>query len=136
MHNIKENQDAILLDFVRFTNKTNIQFGVTLFSNGQILSGKLISYKEYVEILANSFKGNDAVKTLFAKYFNSCKEKEEENQNKDPEDIETESPPNFIHLKDIKIVKGNIVESRIDNPLRLKLSDVSGFIVGEISMNN
>ncbi|UYZ39026.1 hypothetical protein OD350_28560 (plasmid) [Clostridium beijerinckii] len=134
MHNIKENQDAILLDFVRFTNRTNIQFGVTLFSNGQILSGKLISYKEYVEILANSFKGNDAVETLFANYFNSCKEKEEEN--KDPEDIETESPPNFIHLKDIKIVKGNIVESRIDNPLRLKLSDVSGFIVGEISMNN
>lgn len=119
--------DADLDFLVEIANKLGSFTGVTLFSKGLVITGVIISGKEYYESVANSFKPDREGNIGLGAYFR----KVGANAYTDDEDEDKSFPSNFMHLKDVKILTGNGNFSPLNNAfLRLKIEEIDGHIIG------
>ncbi|GLR11010.1 gas vesicle protein [Mixta theicola] len=120
------------MDLVYLTNIVNAvggSFGITLFLKGTVISGLMISGKEYYSTLAENLALVGDVGENLAQHFSRV-----------ADDVytpvsESESiPANFIHMKDVKIKSGTGEFDEMQNALlRLKIEEIDGHIVGNVS---
>lgn len=120
--------DNDLLFLVGIANK-GISVGVTLLSKGLLISGNLMSGKEYYSSISESFKNNStnselgsAISTYFLETGEAHYAITDENK---------EIPLNFLHLKNFSVYRDN--GSTIDFSgafFRLKIEEVDGFFIG------
>jgi hypothetical protein len=104
---------------VRIANEHNKDNGITLSVGGAVISGILISDRQYFEQLA--------IET-HTEAFSSLGDYK-------PENIE-HIPLNYIHLKDAKIINGaTAIPSSGGRLWRGKIASVDGFSLGTLSIN-
>lgn len=123
--------DADLIFLVEIANKFGAWTGVTLFTKGIVITGLIISGKEYYEKVADSFGPKDENKVSVGDYFRNVSDSLYTNG--DGAD-ETEFPTNFMHLKDVKVSAGSGGLTPYNNAfLRVKIEEIDGHIIGSAS---
>jgi hypothetical protein len=128
-HVARKIHDRDLNFLVQVANFANSNNGVTLLSKGALISGIIISEKEYYESVASSYGERGEGAPSIAEYFwvrsdNSPK----------PEEGESVKEFNFINLKNVKVNTGNSLTNLNGGFIRMKLEEVDGYILG--TMNN
>lgn len=126
-------KDAVLALLVSLS-AAGVEVGVTLFVKGVIFSGQIISADKYFQRVRVSIeksieqgKSPEAIRTIFSKMFESA-------QNIDPKDYKKifDTPVNYIHLDEVKFRGASEMENMQDCVLRLKISEVDGFVWGRM----
>lgn len=120
------------MDLVYLTNIVNAvggSFGITLFLKGTIISGLMISGQEYYSTLAERLAQVGDVGENLAQHFLQVADDVYTNA------AENESiPANFIHMKEVQVRAGSGEFSQMtDALLRLKIEEIDGHIVGNVS---
>ncbi|WP_342620756.1 gas vesicle accessory protein GvpU [Rhodoferax sp. GW822-FHT02A01] len=129
--------DWFLQSLVNLTNKSAFQVGITLQVSGMLVSGVLVSHKQYFEgfasELANAFADTEeaeTIKTHISSYGDSYKS--------DGENEEPLPPPQFIHLKETRFFNtaGNPIPGNRGVWWRGRICEVGGFTLGSLSASN
>ncbi|URQ59501.1 gas vesicle protein [Pantoea alhagi] len=122
-------RDMDLVYLANIVNAVGGSFGITLFLKGTVISGLMISGKEYYSTLAENLAQVGDIGENLAEHFARV-----------ADDVytpvsESESiPANFIHMKDLRIKSGNGEFDEMHNALlRLKIEEIDGHIVGNVS---
>ncbi|MGX5792086.1 gas vesicle accessory protein GvpU (plasmid) [Staphylococcus equorum] len=118
-------KDDILEAFVEVANKDGFTLDISLLVNGAIVSGTLVSAKDYFKSLSKSFKkGNDVAQELSKELANAS-------DSADSNDAEVQ----YIHLKDTRIYLGDSksTPSTGETLWRGKLNEVDSFFLGKIT---
>ncbi|WP_320734029.1 gas vesicle protein [Enterobacter kobei] len=122
-------KDEDLLFLNKMVNRFDLGIGITLFSQGNVISGQLISGKKYYALTAEKLKKAGNAGEALAHFFEN---KGAEGYTSD--DPEFEYPNNFLHLEGIKVQIGNGQMSTFNNSLlRIKIEETEGHIVGNAS---
>ncbi|QUW20506.1 gas vesicle protein GvpU [Sporosarcina sp. Marseille-Q4063] len=119
------NKDNILEFLVQAANKHDFNLDITLNVKGAVITGTLVSAKEYFSTLSATLEdGNDIAQKLSEQLDQAG----ETAQNND----ETEA--NFLHMKDTKVYCGDSkpTPSKGEILWRGKLSEIDGFFLGRI----
>ena len=121
-----ESKDSILEFFVQAANKHEFTLDITLNVNGAVVSGTLVSAKDYFDALSENFEDGSDVAQKLSEELAKAGETVEENSN---------SEANFIHLKNTKVYCGDSKPTPSKGKIlwRGKLSEVDGFFLGKIS---
>ncbi|WP_227937111.1 gas vesicle accessory protein GvpU [Alkalihalobacillus deserti] len=122
-------KDSILEFFVQAANKHDFSLDITLNVNGAVITGTLISAKDYFETLSETFEdGSEVAEKLSDKFAKAGDAFETSN------DLEA----HFIHLKNTKVYCGDSKPTPSSGKIlwRGKLSEVNGFFLGRISDNS
>lgn len=120
-------KDWFLSDLVQVCNNTSSSYGITLFMNGLIITGDLISGKEYFELLSD---------LLSSPEFNASDLFLKEKEFYSTEQVQG-TQTTYIHLKNARSIVGNGQELPSNGCLwRGQLSHVSGFCFGTFSVNS
>jgi hypothetical protein len=123
-----------------------LSLSLTILSGGAVLTGRLISYREYFKRLgenfASSLKGGkpDHLDKV-AKLFNDLGGLVETKARAHAEETSREFPMHYIHLADARVVhpNGMIPTEAPDRSLslwRARIASVDAFIFGEINSSN
>lgn len=147
--------DFLLADLISgLVNKTGMPLGITLFMHGTVITGTLVSEKEYLSTLSKTFirqakRGMEspseadikAVEELFD--FRSLKEDVdiEEIAGKDEEELEEMDIPliRHLHLKDPMIIvpQPSITFGASPMPMmRIRLAAVDSWMVGKMTLDD
>ncbi|MGR4041523.1 gas vesicle accessory protein GvpU [Pseudomonas sp. 910_21] len=118
-------KDPFLATLVKSVHENSLSFGITLITQGGVISGQMISTKEYFEDFANSIADawpggpSEDVRSGFAAWSEFRKKDDDEHDE-------------FIHLKNARYVYGNQLtpNGKIGILWRGKLSEVTGFSLG------
>lgn len=118
------NVDWFLSNLVANINVSGGGYGITLYCNGLIITGELISGKEYFESLSQKFASEEhPAETLFI----------EEKEQYDNFDADSCSSTIFIHLKEARVMHINGKSMPTNGCLwRGQLSHVTGFNFGTL----
>ena len=138
--------DWFLQSLVDIVTPGNISFGITLSLGGTLVTGTLVSGKQYFEGFAEQFAaawpGDDpdavrAALSKFARIYESSEEGRAEAKESDSESSVEPPRPGYIHLKNARIMRqGNVmVPSDRLAWWRSRISAVDGFTLGEISQS-
>ena len=133
--------DSLLQNLVLLTDLSDIDFGITIQVGSNFISGRVISKKEYLaqnvnalkEIAKSSTSGSlDFLQKLFAD-----KTQEEEkwvssavNENF-AEETNLKRKPEALHLRNARLYSFSSIKSFEIPLLRVKLSSVDSFFLGE-----
>lgn len=112
-----ETQDALLRRVVAGADDGN-GVGITLFVSGLMISGQLIGIDEYLEAIAAG-----ALDEL----------RKELSDDPGPGSEPVPSPPQFLHLKDVRVGLGNSLSPLKGGFWRGRIDRVDGFIFGTAS---
>lgn len=124
------NQDNILNLFLALIEKDNLRMSLTIFVNGQIISGLAISTKEYLQLTATQFKDNqETIVNTIGKSIEKAINPFEINE-------DAINNPKYINIKDVCIIDCNNNKMNINSCLRFKANQVSGFMFGSINPIN
>jgi hypothetical protein len=118
-------KDNILEFFVHAANKHDFSLDITLNVKGAVITGTLVSAKEYFNTLSQTFEdGNDVAQKL-SEQLEIAGEAAQSND---------DSEIHFIHMKETKVYCGDSkpTPSKGDILWRGKLSEVDGFFLGKI----
>lgn len=128
--------DWFLQSLVQMANDANLQVAITLQVSGMLVSGYLVSGKQYFEGFAAEFAGAfathpelaESIRTSFRSYGDIYGRQEEE--------AET-PPPQFVHLSDARFFNtaGNPIPGNRGVWWRGRLCEVGGFSLGVLSAN-
>lgn len=102
---------------------------ITLFLSGVVVTGNLISGKQYYESIASDIKGSGGESAeIIAKYFSEVGEAVYGLND------EADAPPtNFIHLNEVSLLKGDGNMFNFSNGLlRVKIEEIDGIIIGRL----
>ena len=114
------------LDYLILCAEKGVNIGVTLLVKGELISGTIISYNDYFELLSQILDSTD-LKTVIKTYNDSINKPKEITDEDSNDELNLEH--NFIHIKDVSVLSN--MNYNIGNlPMRIKLSDVSGFHFG------
>ncbi|OAS82457.1 MULTISPECIES: gas vesicle accessory protein GvpU [Metabacillus] len=116
-------KDRIIEFFVQAANQHDFSLDISLNVNGAIVTGTLVSAKEYFETLSETFaEGSEVAQKISEKLAQAT------------EAID-DSEVHFIHLKNAKVYCGdsNPTPSKGDILWRGKLNELDGFFLGKIS---
>jgi hypothetical protein len=154
--------DFLLADLVSgFVNKGGMQIGVTLFMKGMVITGTLVSEREYLASLSKMF-ASQARKSIGRPTVDDIKAAEElfdftgltedielsefdgedgdEDDLEDFEDIDRQFPMiRHLHLKDPVILQPQSSISFMHSQLpimRVKLTAVDGWMMGKVSVDD
>lgn len=127
---MENNKDVLLDIFVSAINEVKgVNIPITLNTGGAVLSGNLISFNEYIDLVSKKFEDADDESgigkvlaeslSLFTLDRNDGKEDKKEGK-KDYQ---------YIHLKDVRILSGTEV-IYLNSIWRGKLSAIDGFNFG------
>lgn len=119
-----DDADWFLQNLVCNINYNGNELGLTIYVNGLIVSGTLISGKEYFELLADIFSSENVQKeSLFT----------QERDAYSQENVRDAKHTSFLHMKNAKAVDSNGSTIPSNGCLwRGKLNHVSGFNIGEL----
>jgi hypothetical protein len=128
--------DWFLQHLVSLANENEIRFSVTLFLGGSIVTGNIISGREYFESLGVQVgaaiglpeeQGREMYRAIIDEYYASKGEPTGQ-----PDQGKT--PPSYIHLKNARVFQGATqLPENYDRILwRGKLTGVTGLIIGEL----
>ncbi|MGG1629317.1 gas vesicle accessory protein GvpU [Rossellomorea sp. NRS-1567] len=119
-------KDSILEFFVQASNKHDFSLDITLNVNGAVITGTLVSAKEYFDSLSETFEDGSEVAQKLSEELAKAGESVDENQS-------TEA--HFIHLKNTKVYCGDSKPTPSKGKImwRGKISEVDGFFLGKIS---
>ncbi|WP_316572706.1 gas vesicle accessory protein GvpU [Neobacillus sp. YIM B06451] len=122
-------KDNVLEVFVQAANKHNYNLDITLNVKGAVITGTLVSAKEYFESLSQAFEdGGDIAEKLGEMLINAG----------EAADSEAHDTANFIHLTNTRVYCGDSksTPSKGEFLWRGKLSEVDGFFLGRIVEGN
>ncbi|MDV2684655.1 gas vesicle accessory protein GvpU [Alkalihalophilus lindianensis] len=124
---VSARKDSILQFFVQAANKHNFSLDITLNVKGSLISGTLVSAKEYLDELSESFEGGNEVAQKVSNELSKASE-EAESGSSLPE-------VSFIHMKHTKVFIGDSKSTPSTGKIlwRGKLSEVDGFFLGKIT---
>ncbi|MFD2924983.1 gas vesicle accessory protein GvpU [Halobacillus naozhouensis] len=119
-------KDNILEFFVRASNKHGFELDISLLVNGAIVSGTMVSAKEYFEHLSESFEDGSDVSQELSNQLAQAGESAESNN---------DGEAHFIHLKNTRVYCGDSKPTPSKGKIlwRGKLSEVDSFFLGKIS---
>ncbi|MGE8037908.1 gas vesicle accessory protein GvpU [Lysinibacillus sp. NPDC093692] len=122
-------KDVLLSNLVTIVNESPIEIGVTLNVGGSLITGLLIGSNIYMRSISELLSGNGPTADQFAKLF---EEIAEEVEKINPEDEDDNPSPNYIHLKNAKLINinGDVIELGY---WRGKLSSIDGFIIANLN---
>lgn len=118
-------KDNILEFLVQAANKHDFNLDITLNVKGAVITGTMISAKEYFRSLSGTFEdGNDIAQMLSEQLDQAGKVA----QNSD------DTGANFLHMKDTKVYCGDSKPTPSKGQIlwRGKLSEIDGFFLGRI----
>lgn len=123
--------DWALVELVRMVNVNKVSIGVTLTIGGALISGVLISGKEFFDKMEQKFSSTNPEDGSLAKYLADYHK-----QISDEVYADSQLPPNtiFIHLDKAKQYFGQTAVPTVGTLWRGRLCDVSGFSIGELSV--
>ncbi|AJS61035.1 hypothetical protein [Paenibacillus sp. IHBB 10380] len=128
--NIDDLRDDLLATLVfRSNNETlDLDLTVTLTVGGTLISGKLVSGKTYCDGVAGMLNNTGMSGRRLSEFFTDFgKERYADNDGDYDEDGEIQLP-SYIHLKDARVIVGNLNLGW----WRGKLTSINGFTIGEI----
>lgn len=116
-------KDSIIESFVRAANRHDFSLDISLNVNGAIVTGTLVSAKEYFETLSETFAEGSEVAQKISEQLAQAAEAIDD------------SEAHFIHLKNAKVYCGDSkpTPSKGDILWRGKLNELNGFFLGKIS---
>ncbi|MFC0471397.1 gas vesicle accessory protein GvpU [Halalkalibacter kiskunsagensis] len=119
-------KDSILEFFVQAANKHDFSLDITLNVKGAVITGTMVSAKEYFDTLSETFEEGSEV---------SQKVSEQLTRAKDTLETHDKVEAHFIHLKNTKVYCGDSkpTPSRGKILWRGKLCEIDGFFLGRIS---
>ncbi|MDX7860227.1 MULTISPECIES: gas vesicle accessory protein GvpU [Aeromonas] len=124
--------DGHLANLVGLFNKNpGVGFGITLTVGGTLVSGQLISGKEYFDHLADLLHQDDQVEGSVSNTLSREMKWMSENIYSDPDSNKTV----YIHLKDAQHYSGVTPLPTNGGYWRGRLCDVSGFTLGSMSVS-
>ncbi|WP_233129897.1 gas vesicle accessory protein GvpU [Domibacillus epiphyticus] len=118
-------KDSILEFFVQAANHHDFSLDISLNVKGAVISGTMVSAKEYFNTLSETFEdGNETAKMLSEQF---VKTGEAVQANDDSEAY-------FLHMKDTKVYCGDSKPTPSKGKIlwRGKLSEIDGFFLGKI----
>ncbi|MFX3674610.1 MAG: gas vesicle accessory protein GvpU [Paenisporosarcina sp.] len=118
-------KDNILEFLVQAANKHDFNLDITLNVNGAVISGTMVSAKEYFSTLSGTFEdGNDIAQML----------SEQLEQAGEAAGSCDDNGANFLHMKDTKVYCGDSKPTPSKGQIlwRGKLSEIDGFFLGRI----
>ncbi|UOR13518.1 gas vesicle accessory protein GvpU [Halobacillus amylolyticus] len=119
-------KDNILEFFVKASNKHGFELDISLLVNGAVVSGTMVSAKEYFENLSESFEdGSDLSQELSAQLAQAGESAQSS----------SDGEAYFIHLKNVLVYCGDSKPTPSKGKIlwRGKLSEVDSFFLGKIS---
>lgn len=141
--------DFVLIDIVTtLVNLMGIPVGMTLFLKGMVISGILVSEKEYLEGLTNVFNqvakeslqptdeaAWQEVESLFDfRHLSESPEPPDPDQDIDEDDLELRDPVRYLHIRDVVIVtpQPSISFGQSLMPImRISLTAIDGWLLGQ-----
>lgn len=119
-------KDNILAFLVQATNKHDVSIDITLNVNGAIVTGTIVSAKEYFVSLSETFEDGSEVAQQLSEKFAQAGE---------AIDSEDGGEASFIHLKDAKVFCGSskATPSKGAALWRGPLSDINGFFLDDFT---
>ncbi|MFC0274774.1 gas vesicle accessory protein GvpU [Metabacillus herbersteinensis] len=119
-------KDSVLEFFVHATNKHSFSLDITLNVKGAVISGTMVSAKEYFETLSETFEDGSEI---------AQKLSEQLSQASEAVDSSVGTEVHFLHLKNTKVYCGDSksTPSRGQILWRGKLNEIDGFFLGKIS---
>jgi hypothetical protein len=142
--------DFLLADLVSFlANKLETELGMTLMSRGAILSGTLVSEREYLATLNGMFKTlardtvtkpapDDAASLEEVFGFDELAEDQYSEDPGDEEEFQA-SPIRHLHLKDPVLIYPGSTMSFTESALpiiRLRLTSIDGWMLGRVQITH
>lgn len=119
-------KDEDLLFLNQMVNRFDLGIGITLFSQGNVISGQLISGKKYYALIASKIKAAGPAGEALSHYFDN-----KGAVGYTSEDPEFDYPNNFLHLESIKVQRGDGQMGPINDALlRIKIEETEGHILG------
>ena len=127
--------DWFLQTLVRMVNESNIEMGITLQVSGMLVSGNLVSGKQYFDGFAADFaspfandpEAAESIKDSFSSYGEIYYQ---------PKEGESDlPPPQFVHLKNARFFNtaGNPIPGNRGVWWRGRICEVGGFSLGSLS---
>ncbi|UAL46609.1 gas vesicle accessory protein GvpU [Sutcliffiella horikoshii] len=119
-------KDSILEFFVQAANSYDFSLDISLNVNGAVISGTLISAKDYFEAMSETFEDGNEIAQKISEQLAATGESFESSKG---------AEANFIHLKNTKVYCGDSKPTPSEGKIlwRGKLSEVDGFFLGRIS---
>jgi len=119
-------KDSILEFFVQAANSYDFSLDISLNVNGAVISGTLISAKDYFETMSETFEDGNEIAQKISEQLAATGESFESSKG---------AEANFIHLKNTKVYCGDSKPTPSEGKIlwRGKLSEVDGFFLGRIS---
>ncbi|TDL31891.1 gas vesicle protein GvpU [Jeotgalibacillus sp. S-D1] len=119
-------KDNILEFFVQAANKQDFTLDITLNVGGAIVTGTMISAKDYFEELSGTFEDGNEVAQNLSEQLSRAGESVESNDN---------AEAHFVHMKNTKVYCGDSKPTPSKGKIlwRGKLSEIDGFFLGKIS---
>ncbi|WP_404347312.1 gas vesicle protein GvpU [Sutcliffiella horikoshii] len=119
-------KDSILEFFVQAANSYDFSLDISLNVNGAVISGTLISAKDYFEAMSETFEEGNEIAQKISEQLAATGESFESSKG---------AEANFIHLKNTKVYCGDSKPTPSEGKIlwRGKLSEVDGFFLGRIS---
>lgn len=118
-------KDGLLELLVQAANQHDFSLDITLNVNGAVITGTLISAKEYFTELSGMFEDGDEVAQALSEQLEQAGQAAESDDR---------SEASFIHMKETKVYCGDSkpTPSKGDILWRGKLNEVDGFFLGKI----
>jgi hypothetical protein len=119
-------KDSVLEFFVHASNKHDFALDITLNVNGAVISGTMVSAKEYFDALSETFEDGSEVAQKLSEQLSRASESVESNG---------DAEAHFVHLKNTKVYIGDSKSTPSKGQIlwRGKLSEINGFFLGKIS---
>ncbi|WP_052177635.1 gas vesicle accessory protein GvpU [Methylotenera sp. G11] len=125
--------DWFLQSLVSFANEASLEIGITLQVSGMLVSGNLVSHKQYFDGFATEFSSAftnsedaESIKTNISSYGDLYKSNDEN---------KIQPPPQYIHLKNTRFFNtaGNPIPGNKGVWWRGRICEVGGFSLGSLS---
>ncbi|WP_409293694.1 gas vesicle accessory protein GvpU [Peribacillus sp. SCS-26] len=117
-------KDSILEFLVQAANKHDFELDITLNVKGAVITGTMISAKEYFSSLSETFEdGNEIAQAISEQMAQAGESSQNDN-----------SEANFIHMKESKVYCGDSKPTPSKGKIlwRGKLAEIDGFFLGKI----
>jgi hypothetical protein len=118
-------KDNILEFFVQAANKHDLSLDITLNVKGAVITGTMVSAKEYFNALSETLEDGNEIAQAVSEQLEKAGEAAEANP---------DSEAYFIHMKNTKVYCGDSkpTPSKGEILWRGKLTEVDGFFLGKI----
>lgn len=123
-------RDNVILNLVNMVNIDSVSVGITIFCKGTIISGDVISGKEYFESMAEAVQSMHSTQSkkeeLSALYLEISRDIYSVNAEQN-----THIPLNYMHMKNV-VVKGTneSFTTFIGSMLRVRIDEIDGHMIG------